>query len=789
MINGQKIWTSDAYIADGFFVLVRTDPLAPKHRGISFLLIDGNTRGLSVRPLVNMGWDHEFNETFFEDVRVPVSKREGEENRGWYVGMTVLDFERSNVTGAVSARRTIDLLVSHATGDGATYSRLGELETLRHEIAERFIETEVMYNFSFRIISMQEQGLIPNDEASTSKLFNSELVQRLANTGSRPSGYTTTSGTPTTSVRRCARASSSRTSAASLRRSPPAPQRSSATSSPRAGWGCLAASAARAGGVERSPRCIGGRPARPQLWVWYNEDTMAVVQTTSGALAGTEEGGLQVFRGVPFAQPPLGDQRWRAPQPIEPWSGERDASAFRAAAMQPPRTATAQSSFAGLFGAGELETSEDCLTLNVWTPGLDGARPVMVWIHGGGFRSGTGSSPMYDGAALASRGGVVVVTVNYRLGVLGYLLCDGLDANVGSLDQVAALEWVRDEIARFGGDPGQVTIFGQSAGGKSVETLLAMPAARGLFHRAIMQSTYDPQMEPAVAAEGAARLVGQLGVGPDPTALRGLDAAEVIEGQFALREAAASGGGDPRSFRLWASLSDPVIGTNPVVDGDSLPRHPLEAIAAGEAAAIPVLIGTTLEESKLFGLFAPPEQPRTSDESLLERLAPQLPDEAQRVAAVETYRSVRAARGANASAHEVLMAITGDRMLRYHSTRLAELQSRHQALTFMYLFSWRSELMDELGSCHALELPFVFDTFETPLGRLAGTSDAAHALSAQMQDAWIAFAKTGDPNHEALPAWPRYEATHRSTMVLDAECRVERAPLEPERHFWDSWSA
>ena len=188
MINGQKIWTSDAHIADWFFVLVRTDPLAPKHRGISFLLIDGKTRGLSVRPLVNMGWDHEFNETFFEDVRVAVSKREGEENRGWYVGMTVLDFERSNVTGAVSARRTIDLLVSHATGDGAAHSRLGELETLRHEIAERFIETEVMYNFSFRIISMQEQGLIPNDEASTSKLFNSELVQRLANTGVKTFG-------------------------------------------------------------------------------------------------------------------------------------------------------------------------------------------------------------------------------------------------------------------------------------------------------------------------------------------------------------------------------------------------------------------------------------------------------------------------------------------------------------------------------------------------------------------------------------------------------------------------
>ena len=188
VINGQKIWTSGAHVADWFFVLVRTDPDAPKHRGISFVLIDGETPGLSVRPLVNMGWSHVFNETFFEDVRVPVSNRVGEENRGWYVGMTLLDYERSNITGAVSARRTIDRLVNHVNGEGQSKSRLGELGTIRHEIADRYIETEVMYNFSFRIISMQDKGLIPNYEASTSKLFNSELSQRLANTGVKTYG-------------------------------------------------------------------------------------------------------------------------------------------------------------------------------------------------------------------------------------------------------------------------------------------------------------------------------------------------------------------------------------------------------------------------------------------------------------------------------------------------------------------------------------------------------------------------------------------------------------------------
>jgi alkylation response protein AidB-like acyl-CoA dehydrogenase len=183
VVNGQKIWTSGAHHADWLFLLARTDPDAPKHRGISFLLTAKDAPGVSVRPLINMGWQHGFNETFFEDVRIPVANRVGEENRGWYVGMTLLDYERSNITGAVSARRDIDKLVAYANGEGKERSRLGEFDSLRLEVADRFIETEVMYNFSFRIISMQARGLIPNYEASTSKLFNSELVQRLANTG------------------------------------------------------------------------------------------------------------------------------------------------------------------------------------------------------------------------------------------------------------------------------------------------------------------------------------------------------------------------------------------------------------------------------------------------------------------------------------------------------------------------------------------------------------------------------------------------------------------------------
>ncbi|MSQ29385.1 MAG: hypothetical protein EXR68_02720 [Dehalococcoidia bacterium] len=183
VVNGQKIWTSNAHLADWLFVLVRTDPDAPKHRGISFVLTPKSAPGISVRPLVNMGWEHHFNETFFEDVHIPVASRVGEENRGWYVGMTLLDYERSNITGAVAARTTIDRLIAYAKAGGKAQARLGDQPTIRFDIADRYIESEVLFNFSFRIISMQHRGLIPNYEASTSKLYNSELVQRLANTG------------------------------------------------------------------------------------------------------------------------------------------------------------------------------------------------------------------------------------------------------------------------------------------------------------------------------------------------------------------------------------------------------------------------------------------------------------------------------------------------------------------------------------------------------------------------------------------------------------------------------
>jgi para-nitrobenzyl esterase len=499
---------------------------------------------------------------------------------------------------------------------------------------------------------------------------------------------------------------------------------------------------------------------------------MTGVTTSYGTLRGAESDGLSVFRGIPFAAPPTGELRFRPSQRAASWEGARDATSFAPAAMQ-RHAQLQQSAFGGMFGPGELPVDEDCLYLNVWTPGVDGARrPAMVFIHGGGFRTGTGASPMYDGSALARRGDIVVVTINYRLGAFGFVYAEDLGGtNFGVLDQVAALEWVRDEIAAFGGDPGNVTIFGESAGGKSVETLLATPAASGLFHRAIAQSSYRPAMDVETAKAAAGRLFEQLGLkSPDPESLRSIPAEELLQAQLRMAEAAPNAGG-----------------LVPVIDGDVLPEPTLQAIAGGSVREVPLLAGSNRDESRLFGARTP-ELAEMDEEALAERLGNLIPgadvDEGLRRTTIEVYRQERERRGERAAPADIWFDASTDNMFRHHSTQLAEAQSGQQR-TYSYLFSWRSPAYDgALGACHGLELPFVFRTFDGPLGRLAGDSPAALTLSERMQDAWIAFARSGDPNCDSLPGWPVYDTDRRSTMVLDAECEVQDAPLESIRRFW-----
>jgi len=572
-----------------------------------------------------------------------------------------------------------------------------------------------------------------------------------------------------------------------------------------------------------------------------------LVETRRGRVRGVAEGGLAVFRGIPYARPPVGPRRFGPPEPAEAWTGTRDATRFGPSAPQ-------NGALIGpIMSLGIGRTGEDCLYLNVWTPAADRRRrPVLVWIHGGAFLLGSGSQMLYDGATLARRGDVVVVTINYRLGAFGFLrLRDRFGqrlpatGNEGLLDQIAALTWVREEIEAFGGDPGQVTIFGESAGSMSCATLLGVPRAHGLFHRAILQSGGANFVWPReIATELSDHVLDELGVA-SPEALQALAADRILEvqrrffGDLLLGDDHVLGGlsaagqrvagamflGLSLARRRFGRLAEPLsrglvdvlkrrgrrratapsdtmaplrrlrtqgLPFQPVVDGEVLPGDPLDAIGAGAARHVPLLIGTNRDESKLFAPLDP--EAATLDEAgLVARCEEAIG--AGRVGlagsgrrAAEVYRAARAARGESVEPGELWFAIETDRTMRHPAMSLAARQAAHQSQTYAYLFTWPSPVLGGmLGSCHALDLPFVFGTLEHRLLRpLVGRGPESLALATRMQDAWIAFARAGRPAHPGLPDWPAYDGAHRRTMILDRQCRVERAPREAERTFWES---
>ena len=390
----------------------------------------------------------------------------------------------------------------------------------------------------------------------------------------------------------------------------------------------------------------------------------ATVSIHQGKLEGDEQGGLLVFKGIPFAAPPVGERRWLAPEKPASWTGVRDARRFGAVAHQNRVMLSALSAM-----VIDGEQSEDCLTLNVWTPALDGKRrPVMVWIHGGGFTIGSSSQSLYDGSVLARRGDVVLVTVNYRLGPLGFIrLADVTDGkipssgNEGMLDQVAALEWVRDNIAEFGGDPGNVTIFGESAGGMSVGTLLAMPAARGLFHKAIPQSGACHTGAPVARANRTAeRVLSKLGVNTgDAAAIRALTPAQLLTG----------------TMLADGKTPDPELGMayQPVIDGTHVPRAAIEMVADGSASGVAVMVGSTLEEWKLFSLMdrvvaqARSRRPRRAHEP-----APDAPQPPTASSILTPRRAASVARRVTPA--DLFTAIETDRIFRIPGVRLAQVQ-------------------------------------------------------------------------------------------------------------------
>jgi para-nitrobenzyl esterase len=504
-----------------------------------------------------------------------------------------------------------------------------------------------------------------------------------------------------------------------------------------------------------------------------------VVTVAQGRLRGVWREDHWSFSGIPYARAPIGALRWRPPLEADAWSEVRDASTFGPIA---PQSAAVPGITSPSDPSSSEPHSEDCLSLNVWTPELAASptaalgqgRPVMVFIHGGGFTSGSGSVFLYRGGELVRNGNAVVVTINYRLGALGFLghrdmaEPDALVGNWGLQDQLAALRWVRDNIAVFGGDPGNVTIFGESAGGFSVAALLGMPAAKGLFRRAIVQSGGVHVHSLEEAERSADRLAALLGVAScTRDALEGVPAAELV----AATEEMGKRSPDPGMIPL------PFL---PVVDGALLPDHPLAAVANGAAAGIDLLIGTNRDELTLFGLGNPALM--AFDVDGVTRWVQNAVPDMSAAQVVDAYRLAREARGESVEPNALWVAIGTDVVFRWPSLQLAAAHTARSSRAYVYLFDWESPAFGGiLGSCHALELPFVFGAVRLPVVQVfSGEGPAVEALSAQMQGAWLSFAATGDPSHEGIGAWAAWAPADRATMIFGARTRLESAPSDEE---------
>jgi para-nitrobenzyl esterase len=483
-------------------------------------------------------------------------------------------------------------------------------------------------------------------------------------------------------------------------------------------------------------------------------DTREVlVTTTAGKVRGRRSGETIVFRGVPYGAPTGGKRRFQQAAAPTKWTGVLDAFTNGPPCPQPVSPLMSSDAVPGVDSSAP---GEDCLVMNLWTPGLDdAARPVLVWFHGGGYALGAGTSAAYDGQRLATRGDAVIVALNHRIGPLGYCHLADLggepflgSGNAGNLDLVLALDWVRDNIARFGGDPDNVTIFGESGGGRKVTKLLTMPAARGLFHRAIIQSGAQPYAMTAEEGTAAAqKLLSRVGLTD-----RQLDQLQQLPTDQIV--------GEGRSAFAFT----------PVVDGLTLPMQPIDAISVGKSADVPVIVGTTRDEAYFF-LRA---QPKMDDDALRASLVTQLGDDADRLLAA--YGSSRP----DARVVETYVAALTDRDRRIPAIRLAEaLEAAHQSNVYMYVFSYAPD--GGKWAPHACDLEYTFDR-----SAITRPKDAeANHVADQFSSAWLAFARTGDPNHDGMKDWPAYDAQRRATMIFGAEAESVDDPWGEERCAWD----
>lgn len=539
-------------------------------------------------------------------------------------------------------------------------------------------------------------------------------------------------------------------------------------SSTRRDWLMGAGAAALASSLPRS--VPGAAPGAP------------VVETTFGRVRGERGvGGGYKFLCVPYGASTAGEGRFMPPRPPAPWAGIREVpkQALIAPQLDPKATpAPAGSRRAAVSGigseAGSLET-EDCLNLTIYTPGIDSARrPVMVWLHGGGFASGSGSNPMYEGSFLATRGDVVVVNVNHRLNVLGHLNLPesgsefAASGNVGIQDIELALRWVRDNIERFGGDAKRVLLFGQSGGGGKVGTLWSMPSARGLFHRAAMQSGAHRRMRSVEDAAGAAeRLLKPMGLtAKQARELQRLPLAQVMDAYFTLAKKAALPGA-PNNFA-------------PVFDGTVVTRHPFDPVANPLNADVPLIVGCTSTESTVFSLGD--EAAFRLDMPGLRARMRALVGEKAGDAAVDLYVTLKPL----ASPSQLYFEMLSDRTRR-QSILIAEMKSaQNEARVWLYQLMWNTPVMDGmLRSPHSLDLPMIFDI---ALGErwkpYTGAVPAADRVAKAMSGAWVEFARTGDPGTSAL-RWPDYSLRRRDVMLFDEDSTYALDAFRETRLFWD----
>ena len=484
--------------------------------------------------------------------------------------------------------------------------------------------------------------------------------------------------------------------------------------------------------------------------------------TSSGRVRGRVEDGLCVFRGIPFAQPPVGEARFAAPRPAARWDGVREALAF---GPPPPQT------LMGPGGPVPDDTAGDWLTVNVWTPAADRAagRPVMVWIYGGAYQSGSSASPAYTGRRLASESGIVVVTFNYRVGMEGFAAIDGAPANRGLLDQVAALRWVRENIAEFGGDPDRVTLFGESAGAGCIAALLAMPSAEGLFHRAIVQSLPGTYFSAALAADIGTALAGTLGLRPTVADLEAVDPHRLANIPVELRPSM------PGLAERWGAVAHAVSPFSPVVDGEVLPRSPWRALADGAARELPLIVGHNRDEYRLFLILSGRLGQITAEQAsgTLRAFGPGAEPEA-------AYRAAYP----EASDEKLFELVQSDWLFRMPSLHLAQAQLAGGGSAHVYDLTWPAPTRNGLfGACHALDVPLTFGE----IGPFAGPpfqlfdpepSPEAEALSGWIRAAWTRFAAEG------APGWPAYDLDQRLTQVLDTKIVTAAYPEEASRLLW-----